>query len=125
MSFCTLTLSYFCISMLFDPVPNFSGLSIITCITLAIELYTLMALCVCVCVCTPISLCYFDPCIFVLSHGSTLSRTLLNRILWFIDLYPYHPMKLNCLLLSILLCSCSYKLTNLPEFIFYLNHRWQ
>ncbi len=29
---------------------------------------------------------------------------LMNRILMFIDLYPYHPMKLNCLPLLILFC---------------------
>ncbi len=44
MLFCTLTLAYFCVSSLFDPVPNFikqsSGLAIITRIILEIELFT-------------------------------------------------------------------------------------
>ncbi len=42
MSFCTLTLSYFCVCWLFNPVPNFepSGLSIVTYIILEIELFT-------------------------------------------------------------------------------------
>ncbi len=44
MSFCTLTLSYFRVSSVFDPVPNVTtvspGLSIITRIILEIELFT-------------------------------------------------------------------------------------
>ncbi len=44
MSFCTLTLSYFCVSLVFDPILNFTEqnplLSIITRITLEIELFT-------------------------------------------------------------------------------------
>ncbi len=44
MSFCTLTLSYFCVSFVFDPILNFTKqnplLSIITRITLEIELFT-------------------------------------------------------------------------------------
>ncbi len=34
---------------------------------------------------------YFDPCIFVLVLWSNPSQTSLNRILRFIDQYPYHP----------------------------------
>ncbi len=34
---------------------------------------------------------YFDPRIFVLVMCSTPSQIALNRILWFIDQYPYHP----------------------------------
>ncbi len=33
----------------------------------------------------------FDPRIFVLVMWSTPSQIALNRILWFIDQYPYHP----------------------------------
>ncbi len=45
MSFCTLTLAYFCVCSLFDPVPNFTkqnspGLVTITRINLEIELFT-------------------------------------------------------------------------------------
>ncbi len=44
MSFCALTLSYFCVSMVIDPVPNFTKqnplVSIITRITLEIESFT-------------------------------------------------------------------------------------
>ncbi len=45
---CTLTLTYFCVSSLFDPVPNFtkqnllSGLSIITHITLEIHFFSVL-----------------------------------------------------------------------------------
>ncbi len=39
MSFCTLTLVYFCVSWVLDPVPN-EWLSIITRIILEIELFT-------------------------------------------------------------------------------------
>ncbi len=35
----------------------------------------------------------FDPRIFVLVMWSTPSQIALNRILWFIDQYPYHPRK--------------------------------
>ncbi len=34
---------------------------------------------------------YFDPHVFVLVRLSTPSQIALNRILWFIDQYPYHP----------------------------------
>ncbi len=34
---------------------------------------------------------YFDPHVFVLVMCSTPSQIALNRILWFIDQYPYHP----------------------------------
>ncbi len=34
---------------------------------------------------------YFDPRVFVLVSWSTPSQIALNRILWFIDQYPYHP----------------------------------
>ncbi len=34
---------------------------------------------------------YFDPRVFVLVMCSTPSQIALNRILWFIDQYPYHP----------------------------------
>ncbi len=34
---------------------------------------------------------YFDPRVFVLVMRSTLSQIALNRILWFIDQYLYHP----------------------------------
>ncbi len=34
---------------------------------------------------------YFDPRVFVLVWLSTPSQIALNRILWFIDQYPYHP----------------------------------
>ncbi len=34
---------------------------------------------------------YFDPHVFVLVMWSTPSQIALNRILWFIDQYPYHP----------------------------------
>ncbi len=34
---------------------------------------------------------YFDPRVFVLVMWSTPSQIALNRILWFIDQYPYHP----------------------------------
>ncbi len=34
---------------------------------------------------------YFDPRVFVLVTWSTPSQIALNRILWFIDQYPYHP----------------------------------
>ncbi len=34
---------------------------------------------------------YFDPRVFVLVIWSTPSQIALNRILWFIDQYPYHP----------------------------------
>ncbi len=34
---------------------------------------------------------YFDPRIFVLVMWSTPSQITLNRVLWFIDQYPYHP----------------------------------
>ncbi len=40
MSFCTLTLAYFCVRSVFDPVPKSSGLAIITRIALEIELFT-------------------------------------------------------------------------------------
>ncbi len=41
MSFCTSTLAYFCVRSVFDPVPSFTnGLTIITRITLEIELFT-------------------------------------------------------------------------------------
>ncbi len=45
MSFCTLTLTYFCVRSVFNPIPNFtkkksSGLAIITRITLESELFT-------------------------------------------------------------------------------------
>ncbi len=33
---------------------------------------------------------YFDPRVFVLVTCSTPSQIALNRILWFIDQYPYH-----------------------------------
>ncbi len=33
---------------------------------------------------------YFDPRVFVLVMWSTASQIALNRILWFIDQYPYH-----------------------------------
>ncbi len=33
---------------------------------------------------------YFDPRVFVLVMWSTPSQITLNRILWFIDKYPYH-----------------------------------
>ncbi len=39
------------------------------------------------------SFLYFDPRIFVLARRLTPSQTLPNRILWFIDHYPYHPRK--------------------------------
>ena len=60
---------------------------------------------------------HFDPRVFVLP---TLSQTSLNRILWFIDFYLYHPRKLNCLPLWILLW-VQLKLTNLRGSIFYSN----
>ncbi len=44
MSFCTLTLMYFCVRSVFDPVPNFTKqnpLIFITRITLEIESFTL------------------------------------------------------------------------------------
>ncbi len=34
---------------------------------------------------------YFDPRVFWLVQLSTPSQIALNRILWFIDQYPYHP----------------------------------
>ncbi len=34
---------------------------------------------------------YFDPRVFVLVRLPTPSKIALNRILWFIDQYPYHP----------------------------------
>ncbi len=34
---------------------------------------------------------YYDPRVFVLVMWSTPSQIELNRILWFIDQYPYHP----------------------------------
>ncbi len=34
---------------------------------------------------------YFDPRVFVLVMWSIPSQIALNRILWFIDQYPYHP----------------------------------
>ncbi len=34
---------------------------------------------------------YFDPRVFVLVTWSTPSQIALNRILWLIDQYPYHP----------------------------------
>ncbi len=34
---------------------------------------------------------YFDPRVFVSVMCSTPSQIALNRILWFIDQYPYHP----------------------------------
>ncbi len=34
---------------------------------------------------------YFDPRVFVLVMWSTPYQIALNRILWFIDQYPYHP----------------------------------
>ncbi len=34
---------------------------------------------------------YFDPRVLVLVMWSTPSQIALNRILWFIDQYPYHP----------------------------------
>ncbi len=34
---------------------------------------------------------YFDPRVFVLVMWSTPSQIALNRILWFINQYPYHP----------------------------------
>ncbi len=34
---------------------------------------------------------YFDLRVFVLVRLSTPSQIALNRILWFIDQYPYHP----------------------------------
>ncbi len=34
---------------------------------------------------------YFDPRVFVLVQLSTPSQIALNRILWFIDQYLYHP----------------------------------
>ncbi len=34
---------------------------------------------------------YFDPRVYVLVWLSTPSQIVLNRILWFIDRYPYHP----------------------------------
>ncbi len=34
---------------------------------------------------------YFDPRVFVLVRLSTPYQIALNRILWFIDQYPYHP----------------------------------
>ncbi len=34
---------------------------------------------------------YFDPHVFVLVMWSTPSQIALNRILLFIDQYPYHP----------------------------------
>ncbi len=34
---------------------------------------------------------YFDPPVFVLVMWSTPSQIAPNRILWFIDQYPYHP----------------------------------
>ncbi len=37
---------------------------------------------------------YFDPRVFVLVMWSTESQIALNRILWFIDQYPYHPRNL-------------------------------
>ncbi len=37
---------------------------------------------------------YFDPRVFVLVRWSTPSQIALNRILWFIDQYPYHPRNL-------------------------------
>ncbi len=37
---------------------------------------------------------YFDPRVLVLVMWSTPSQIALNRILWFIDQYPYHPRNL-------------------------------
>ncbi len=34
---------------------------------------------------------YFDRRVFVLVMWSTPSQIALNRIIWFIDQYPYHP----------------------------------
>ncbi len=44
-----------------------------------------------------------NPHVLVLVRWPTLSQTSLNRIFWFINLYPYYTRKLNCLLLWILL----------------------
>ncbi len=43
---------------------------------------------------------YFDPRVFVLVMWSTPSQIALNRILWFIDQYPYHPIELFTVLNS-------------------------
>ncbi len=38
---------------------------------------------------------YFDPRVFVLVTWSTPSQIALNRILWFIDQYPYHHLEIE------------------------------
>ncbi len=44
-----------------------------------------------ICLDVRMSFLYFDPRVFVLVICSTPSQIALNRILWFIDQYPYHP----------------------------------
>ncbi len=58
---------------------------------------------------------YFDPRVFVLVRLSTPSQIALNRILWFIDQYPYHPR--NWIVYRFeLFCGC---IENLRDFHFY------
>ncbi len=58
---------------------------------------------------------YFDPRIFVLVWWSTPSQTSLNRILWFINQYPYHPrIELFTFLNSFAVAVKTWKLTGLP-----------
>ncbi len=60
---------------------------------------------------------YFDPRVFVLVMLSTPSQIALNRILWFIDQYPYH---LEIELFTVLnLLRVQLKLENLRDFHFY------
>ncbi len=48
-------------------------------------------ICLYICLDVRMSFLYFDPHVFVLVRWLTLSQTSLNRILWCIDHYPYHP----------------------------------
>ncbi len=58
---------------------------------------------------------YFDPRVFVLVRLSTPSQIALNRILWFIDQYPYQPK--NWIVYRFeFFCGVQLKLENLRDY---------
>ncbi len=79
------------------PVRHYTG---VTNGELGVFVCLYMCVCVCVCGCT-MPFIYFDPHIFVFAWWSTPSQASLNKILWFINLYPYYSRQLNCLQLKI------------------------
>ncbi len=70
--------------------------------SLSFEICTFYSLSWTNCICMDVrkAFLYFDPRVFVLVRLSTPSQIALNRILWFIDQYPYHPSELFTVLNS-------------------------